>query len=930
MNYPLISEYIEAIKSAEDNLEELSNLRPVLGDDGQPVMTSGNFAVVFKMQDIETGKFYALKCFTKEQEGRDEAYHQIAEELKNVDSSYLISIQYLDKELFVDTNQSTETEFPVLLMDWVEGKTLDKYLRENLDDKYALEMLAYRFSQLAQWLIPQSFAHGDLKPDNILVREDGTLVLVDYDGMYVPAMKGQKARELGSPDFRHPRRTENDFDEFIDDFPIATILFSLNHISKRPFILTKFGSSDRLLLSSHDYYDLDNSDLIIYLYPADDSFLDLNYRILKFTLDDKYFKKVDFSWFRILNKPLEKVVKTEPKKIKIAFNGAIVTMIYVEGGTFLMGAQGSIRKPNFDIEVAFGDPFGYEDEDIPSEGPVKEVHIDGFWISDSLVTMDVWPWFRDNPDGIYPYNIRERNKDDNLYAVYGMSYDECKAFMRTLSKATNVKFDFPTEEEWEYAARGGINSNGYKYSGSNIIDEVAVYGKVIGEYGIPICRVKTKKPNELGIFDMSGGLYEWCKDFPDNHTSNSNNVKSHYIRGGCLNSMSRKCRITYRGIYYDTSYHESEPYWWQVGLRLVARNINSINDGKSIISLSDVATEEEILNSVTDEYGVKYSKDGTKLISAPKEINTYKVKNDVKVICHHAFGCSQIKDIVLPISLLYIGGSAFNDCKQLKEIIIPNNVYRLGSGCFSGCSSLSKIDIPSSVNYIESFAFSRCNSLYSQIIPPQIELLEDNLFYACDNLESISLSKVATICTDVFGNCKRLTKLLIPNSVREILDNPFRGSGITEIICETPSFVYEDGFLMNADKTELVACLTNKKYVSVPSSIKIIRSHAFSGCKTIVQVFLPDTLTEIQEYAFSQCFALSELVVPTSVKYIRRGFLSECPSVTRLVIHSKDIWIDNNSAFYKTDSLTQIIVPKEIKDSFSKIFASYNNIVEEY
>ena len=201
MNYPLISEYIEAIKAAEDNFDQLKHLRPVIGDDGEPVMTSDNFAVVYKMKDGQTGKLYAVKCFTKEQEGRAEAYHQIAEELKDVDSPYLIPLRYLDKELFVDTEQTNETEFPVLLMDWVEGKTLDKYLRENLDDKYALELLAYRFSQLAQWLMPQPFAHGDLKPDNILVREDGTLALVDYDGMYVPAMKSQKARELGSPDF---------------------------------------------------------------------------------------------------------------------------------------------------------------------------------------------------------------------------------------------------------------------------------------------------------------------------------------------------------------------------------------------------------------------------------------------------------------------------------------------------------------------------------------------------------------------------------------------------------------------------------------------------------------------------------------------------------------------------------------------------------
>ena len=275
MNYPLISEYIEAIKAAEDNFEELSYLRPVLDADGQPVMTSGNFAVVFKMQDERDGKQYAVKCFTKEQQGREDAYRLIADELQNVVSPYIVSIKYLEKELFVDSKQTDETEFPVLLMDWVEGKALDKYLRENLDDQYALEMLAYRFSQLAQWLIPQPFAHGDLKPDNILVREDGTLVLVDYDGMYVPAMKGQKARELGSPDFRHPLRTENDFDEHIDDFPIATILLSLKAIAIQPDLLEKYGASDRFLLSESDYQNISQCKLLKDIFPSEDSELNV-------------------------------------------------------------------------------------------------------------------------------------------------------------------------------------------------------------------------------------------------------------------------------------------------------------------------------------------------------------------------------------------------------------------------------------------------------------------------------------------------------------------------------------------------------------------------------------------------------------------------------------------------------------------------------
>ena len=262
MNYPLISEYIEAIKSAEDNLDELSYLKPALGDDGLPVMTSGNFAVVFKMKDEQSGKFYAVKCFTKEQKSRAEAYREIANELKDVSSPYLVSIRYLEKEIFVDTDQTTETEFPVLLMDWVEGKTLDKYLRENLNDKYALDLLAYRFSELAQWLIYQPFAHGDLKPDNILVRENGTLVLVDYDGMYVPAMKGQKARELGSPYFRHPLRTDDDFDEHIDDFPLICMSLSLKAISTNTDLLLEVNNDNGLLFSTNDYLDIANSKIV--------------------------------------------------------------------------------------------------------------------------------------------------------------------------------------------------------------------------------------------------------------------------------------------------------------------------------------------------------------------------------------------------------------------------------------------------------------------------------------------------------------------------------------------------------------------------------------------------------------------------------------------------------------------------------------------
>lgn len=128
MNYPLISEYIEAIRSAEDNFDKLTNLRPMLDDNGNPIMSSGNFAVVFKMKDIETDRVYAVKCFTREQEERGERYQEIIKVLDKINSPFFVSTRYYDKELFVVTSQGKETEFPVLLMDWVEGMPLDEYI----------------------------------------------------------------------------------------------------------------------------------------------------------------------------------------------------------------------------------------------------------------------------------------------------------------------------------------------------------------------------------------------------------------------------------------------------------------------------------------------------------------------------------------------------------------------------------------------------------------------------------------------------------------------------------------------------------------------------------------------------------------------------------------------------------------------------------
>ena len=320
MEYPLISEYIDSILSAEDNFSELTSLRPVLDGNGKPVMSSGNFAVVFKMMDESDGKMYAVKCFLKDQEGRDESYRKIADELEVLSSSYILPLRYLENELFVDSGQCDCEEFPVVVMEWVEGETLDSYLQRHLKDKYELEMLSYHFNRMSAWLLAQPFAHGDLKPDNILVRHDGSLVLVDYDGMFVPSMRGEKAREIGTPGYRHPLRTDSDFNEHIDDFSIAVIALSLKAIALNPDLKAGNEAGDTLLLSEKDLRSPQDSEMIRKIQSiTSNSELAMLYGIFYIALAKNSLEAISFRLFmtdkpkaelkrkKIIRKPVEKI-----------------------------------------------------------------------------------------------------------------------------------------------------------------------------------------------------------------------------------------------------------------------------------------------------------------------------------------------------------------------------------------------------------------------------------------------------------------------------------------------------------------------------------------------------------------------------------------------------------------------------------------------
>ena len=254
--------------------------------------------------------------------------------------------------------------------------------------------------------------------------------------------------------------------------------------------------------------------------------------------------------FTLTKKPGQQpIAVTQPKENNaISVNGYTETikginlqMVYVEGGTFTMGAtpeQGS--------------------DALDREKPAHKVTLSSYYIGKFEVTQAQWR-------AIMGKNPSSFTGDNN--PVEQVSWHEVQEFCQKLSSLTGKKYRLPTEAEWEYAAKGGNKSKGYKYSGSNTIGDVAWYRENSGRKTHPVGQ---KQPNELGIYDMSGNVYEWCYDWfsiysssPQTNPTGKTNGSRRVNRGGSWRSNAEYCRLAFR-YNYDPGSVDSN-----LGLRVV-------------------------------------------------------------------------------------------------------------------------------------------------------------------------------------------------------------------------------------------------------------------------------------------------------------------------------------------------------------------------
>lgn len=240
------------------------------------------------------------------------------------------------------------------------------------------------------------------------------------------------------------------------------------------------------------------------------------------------------------------LIQPEPETGDVSFtvNGVSFTMKKVEGGHFRMGSDGYL----FDV--------------VEDEMPTHNVSLSTFHIGETEVTQALWTAVMgDNPSA-------QSVSDGSSYPVENVSWNDCQLFIERLNQLTGRIFGLPTEAQWEFAARGGMKDSGNKYSGSGNIQTVGWFAD-----NAPAPRqVKQKEPNELGLYDMTGNVGEWCRDWyglysntfqenPLGHHSGTRRV----VRGGNWTAPDDRCRNTSRDAQ-SPEYHSSA-----IGLRLVLR-----------------------------------------------------------------------------------------------------------------------------------------------------------------------------------------------------------------------------------------------------------------------------------------------------------------------------------------------------------------------
>ena len=747
MQYPLISEYIEAIRYAEDNFDKLSNLRPVLDDNGNPIMSSGNFAVVFKMKDIETNKLYAVKCFIREQEERQERYREIIKVLDEIKSSYFVSAQYYDNELFVDTTQDDETEFPVLVMDWVDGIPLDDYMKAIENKQFLRELLANQFQKLVCWLLPKHYAHGDLKPDNIIVRDDRSIVLVDYDGMFVPSLRGKDALEMGTPMYRHIGRTLSFYNEYIDDFAAVKILLLLKVNALGAISYNQYATGNNVEFMRLFEHFLTHSTIapLLAAYIMVSTFGRIDRQQVSCLLSDNS----DFNYNK--ESSLQDLAREGDTIAMQELASLYANGIYVPQNTSKAMQWNMLAKLLGNVNatcgickcISYNNDFIINNEAILSQLKKNRINFAYCKESERLYSDKKYE------QAIYWWQKAADAGDSGAQYRLAICYQNGNGVVKDIEKAVYW---------WQKAAGAGDSDAQYRLAfcylkGDGVEKDVekAVYwcqkaadaGNSGAEYMLELCCKMFNIKDSVNINPHEIGNIGEC-----NTASYSDDGKRCLCYWGTWGDEYKikdgtevLCDDCFNDLYSECDGHYLKTLCLPSSLKRIGNNVFCASISEIICDASNFYTNDGFLLSSDNETLYRYFGD-KKVVDIPK---------GVKYIKGGAFSEKDVEKVIIPDTVIHIGDNPFAGCHSIKEIISNSNrfqvinrtLYGESEKCLIGCwnYATSYLCIKSGTKKLGKNALFGLNFQYIEI-PESIEFIDENAFFHCFDLLHIAIPSI--------------------------------------------------------------------------------------------------------------------------------------------------------------------------------------------
>lgn len=254
MPWPSVTDFTGAIQSPElcfDDPELKQGQPDKHPQRGTPLVYSGNFAAAYPLSS--GNRKYAVRCFTREVRDQQERYGHLSDYLRNILPPALVEFQFLERGIRVRGEW-----YPIVKMEWVNGHPLNKYVETHLNNPAELRRVARRWVGAVGDLRSRNIAHNDLQHGNVMVQEDSSIRLVDYDGIFLPDYQGQSSPEIGHQNFQHPSRTGADYAQYVDNFPALVVYVSLLALAEDPG-LWGFNNDDNLILKKSDFQDPANS-----------------------------------------------------------------------------------------------------------------------------------------------------------------------------------------------------------------------------------------------------------------------------------------------------------------------------------------------------------------------------------------------------------------------------------------------------------------------------------------------------------------------------------------------------------------------------------------------------------------------------------------------------------------------------------------------